>query len=139
MKKIVLLSVAGMMVLSGFAQKRMQNKSPEEIAAFVSKRMEKNLGINADQKQKVYDLTLNKIKQVREVKANKAEDKEKRKDELKKIRDEYNDGMKDILTPEQFKQWTENKEKAKERAKKKRQHKAETADQDDEVIQVLTE
>jgi hypothetical protein len=86
-------------------------KTPEERARLQSDKLEKDLGLNADQKKKVHDLIL-----TREQKMDQLRD---RKDttgvhaERKKIQDEFRDGMKKNLTPEQFKKWEDLKKERK--------------------------
>lgn len=83
------------------------HKTPEQRATDQANHLEKELGLSADQKTKVHDLAL-----AREQKMEKLRE---RKDttgvhaERKKIMDEFHDGMKKTLTPEQFKKWEDMK------------------------------
>lgn len=100
-------------------------KTPEERAANYANKMEKELGLNAEQKKKVHDLALaraNKMKELRE--KYKDQDKKVWKEERKKARDEFHNGMKSTLSPEQYAKWIEMQKKKAEKAKGKAKEKA---------------
>jgi protein CpxP len=129
MKRIIALAL----LLVGFtataaAQKpdaSKPKKTPEERAANYANKMEKELGLNAEQKKKVHDLALaraNKMKELRE--KYKDQDKKVWKEERKKARDEFHNGMKSTLSPEQYAKWIEMQKKKAEKAKGKAKEKA---------------
>lgn len=120
---VALLFFAGA-ILCGHAQ----NKSPFDTKKNVQKQtdqMARDLGLNADQKQKVHALNLKKAdrrSEIRaEVKANtpktaekpSAAVKEKAKNDRKAMRQEYRKGLKAVLTPAQFEKWKELKQEKK--------------------------
>jgi membrane-associated HD superfamily phosphohydrolase len=118
MKKIIFLTIAGVISITSFSQEK-NTRTPEERASTISARMEKNLGLSAEQKQKVYNLALDNIKKIESIREQDKNDKQKMRDEIKKERESYDAGIKSILTPAQYKKWTEEKEKAKEKEMQK--------------------
>lgn len=134
----VLLAVT--IASASFAQKGngKKQKSPEERAQFQSQRMEKHLGLTAEQKTKVYDLCLtrnNKIKVVHDA----ASTTDQKKSELKTIHQEFRTGLQQVLTPEQWqkredaiKKHQENKKNGKGKGKGN-QNNSSDDDDDDEL------
>lgn len=133
MKKIIVLFVAAAFsITAGFAQGNDQAdkqdckdkkdrpdtekapKTPEQRADACANRMEKDLGLSADQKTKVRNLALTRAKKMDELRTKykgKEGDKQLWKDERKKVRDEFHAGVKAVLSPEQFAKWEEQKKK----------------------------
>lgn len=87
-------------------------KTPEQRAAACANRLEKNLGLSVDQKKKVQSLALTRAKRMEELKglyAGKEESKQVWRDERKKAREDFKEGLKITLTPEQFAKWEADK------------------------------
>jgi protein CpxP len=85
--------------------------TPEEKATMTSNRMEKKLAITADQKKKIYDLALLRAQKADEVKAKHETDRALMHSEMKSIQTAFDSNLKDILTPEQYTKWKEEKGK----------------------------
>lgn len=89
------------------ARKTYVAPTPEERAAMQTKRMTDQLSLTTDQQKQVEELTL------RQANANK-----KLAETAKADREEYNNELKKILTPDQAKKWEENRSKTHARAQK---------------------
>ncbi|HET6989871.1 MAG TPA: hypothetical protein VFJ43_01050 [Bacteroidia bacterium] len=123
MKKLI-FSLLMLVTFTAFAQTQpdqskpeRENKTPEERATAIASHLEKNLGLTADQKTKVHDLALTKeqkIDQLRE--QNKGKDRCAWADQRKQTQDEFDAGMKKILTPDQYTKWNAEKEERKKEA-----------------------
>jgi hypothetical protein len=95
--------------------------TPEEKAQKVADRLEQKLTLSADQKTKIYALTLDKIKKTREIRAMKGKDPKVRKEEFKKLRADYDTKVKGTLSPEQQAKWEQLKAEAKAKREAARQ------------------
>jgi Spy/CpxP family protein refolding chaperone len=97
--------------------KQTQKKTPEQNADAYVNRLEKQLGLTAEQKVKVRELVITKSKKIEEfqAKAKAAGNKDQLKAERQKIKDDFELGMKDVLTPEQYAKWTQGHEKKQEK------------------------
>jgi hypothetical protein len=80
-------------------------RTPEQRAQAASNHLVKTLGINDDQKQKVYDLTLMRINKMSEIRTQYSNDKPKMRAEMKALQPVFDGKMKEILTPDQYTQW----------------------------------
>lgn len=106
MKKIFLVFILAGLTAGASAQtadtaQTKKIKTPEERATSVSKRMVKQLGINEDQKTKVYAAILKEVHTVKAAKEKQPADKAA----VKAAREAYEAGLKTIFTPEQFTKW----------------------------------
>jgi periplasmic protein CpxP/Spy len=100
-------------------------KTPEERATAYANKMQKDLGLNAEQKTKVHDLALARATKMKELREKyKDQDKKVWKEERKKVRDEFHNGMKSTLSPEQYLKWVEMQKKKAEQMKGKAKGKA---------------
>lgn len=100
--------------------KQHKAKTPEERATAFATRLEKSLALTATQKTKVHDLVLardQKMSQLRD--QNKDKDRCAWADQRKQAQTEFDSGMKQTLTPEQYTKWAEQKE---EQSKKRAAH-----------------
>lgn len=98
-----------------------QQKNPEERATAIASRLEKNLMLSADQKVKVHDLALAREKKMDELRTqNKGNDRCAWADERKKAQETFDSGMKQILTPEQFAKWNDQKAEHKKEMETRR-------------------
>lgn len=118
--KRFMLAFTLLIAAAGFAQTNTKGdshtpKTPEQRADAYAARMEKSLGLSAEQKTKVHDLALNRAKQMDELRTKyKGQDKSVWKDERKKVRDDFHAGMKSVLSPEQYTKWIEMQKKHQE-------------------------
>jgi Spy/CpxP family protein refolding chaperone len=122
MKTILFSLFMALMTLGAFAQNKQDKtpKTPEEYAKVRSEKLTKELGLNADQKAKVYDLLLNKRKKIQEIRAKYPNDKKAAHAEAKPVKEQFKADMKAVLTPEQYAKWEEmQKQKEAERKAKK--------------------
>jgi periplasmic protein CpxP/Spy len=108
--------IAGMVMVMGVAQAQHKAKlSPEEKAAKATARMEKELGLSADQKEAVHAAHLelaNSMQAARE-----AKDKEAGKT----ARKTYHESLKGILSPEQMARYKEIRKAAAEKRRAARE------------------
>lgn len=97
-------------------------KTAEQRATDFSNRMEKNLSLTADQKTKVHDLALTKEQKMDQLREQcKDKDPGACQPERKKIHQDFNSGMKTVLTVEQWERWEAIK-KAKRQQHRRQQH-----------------
>ncbi|HBF19081.1 MAG: hypothetical protein CMI36_06515 [Owenweeksia sp.] len=82
--------------------------NPEKMATKMTEKMVANLGLNDDQKAKVYESNL-KFAKVRKESRN----------EMKSAADQHEADMKGILTEDQYKMYAEHKDKMKDRMREK--------------------
>ena len=82
--------------------------NPEKMATKMTEKMAANLGLNDDQKAKVYESNL-KFAKVRKESRN----------EMKSAADQHEADMKGILTEDQYKMYAEHKDKMKDRMREK--------------------
>jgi hypothetical protein len=71
----------------------------------------KDLGLNDDQKKKVYDAALVRAQKMKEVMEKDGDDHTDRKAQMKPLMDAFDASMKTILNPEQYKKWKEDMDK----------------------------
>ena len=98
-------------------------KSAVERAEAFTKRMTKNLNLEATQIERFKILNLDRFKQIEEARASFGGDKKQISTKLKEINDAYFSNAKGVLTPEQFTKFQEMKEDMKEKAIARREAK----------------
>lgn len=118
MKKILMIAVIFSLSLAAYGQRggvQKEMSSPEERAERMTNRMEEQLGLSEDQKQKIYQINLQNA-QSRDV------EMENRRDEAKQRREnrqhqmqEQNKEIETILTPEQVEKWGEIRDSNRQR------------------------
>jgi Spy/CpxP family protein refolding chaperone len=113
-------------------QNQNQKPSPEERAKRVTQKLEKELGLTADQKQKVSDLTLTRIKEGEKLRELRKTDKNAAKGKFKALTQQYHADMKGILTAEQHAKWEAKKQEMIEKKKQKLQQGKNPMQSDDE-------
>lgn len=127
MKKSLLFVMMLLLVVgTSFGQKgkpaQKNNASPEMRAKRQTANLTKELLLSTDQQTKVYDLILARMNSLSQVKAKykgAVKEKEQRKTELKAVRDNYEQGMKATLSPEQFEKWSKARAEKIKKAKSK--------------------
>lgn len=106
------------------AKRPQSTKTPEERALGFTTHLEKQLTLTPEQKTKVNELVLTREKasdQLRE--KYKGQDPCSWSAERKQVRDNFENGMKTTLTPDQYKKWEDQKkQRMEERKNKKQQH-----------------
>jgi Spy/CpxP family protein refolding chaperone len=106
------------------AKRPQSTKTPEERATGFTTHLEKQLTLTPEQKTKVNELVLTREKandQLRE--KYKGQDPCASSAERKQVRENFDNGMKATLTPEQYKKWEEQKkQRMEERKNKKHQY-----------------
>lgn len=121
MKKIFAVAI----LLMGMTQIQAQSKTeiqPKKISLeqrtekYLVK-MQREIGIDDDQKKKIYDLRLEKLKKVKEIRETNKGDEEKIKSEVKPVAKEYREGLKSILNEGQLEKWKVFRKAEHERAK----------------------
>ncbi len=90
-------------------------QTPEQRATSMSERMTKGLGITDEQKTKVYNLALIKAQKSDELRASSTGDKALDRSKMKTINDAFDANLKDILTPDQYTKWQEQRSKQGQR------------------------
>jgi periplasmic protein CpxP/Spy len=113
----LLLLFAGFSVCAQDAQQQdKQKQTPEQRATMASDTMAARLGLSADQKSKVYELVLNREKQMDALREKyKGQDKKAWESEREAVRNEFITGLKKVLTAEQYEKWRKMKHRAAHR------------------------
>jgi periplasmic protein CpxP/Spy len=124
MKKFLLLgSLFFSIVTITFAQQgpnqEKQAKTPQEKAAHQTKKWTKDLGLNATQSGQIEPIFLQQDQQIESIRTKyaSATDKKAQHTEIKAVHDQTDASLKQVLTPEQYTQYTNIK------AQKKAEHK----------------
>jgi Spy/CpxP family protein refolding chaperone len=125
MKKIVLAVLALFVLIGNISAQENQlqgrkKKSPVERAEAFSKKMTKNLDLDATQQERVKVINLDRFKQLEEARSSFGGDRKQIASKVKEVNDAYFNNLKGILTPEQFSKFQEMKEEMKERAVKRK-------------------
>lgn len=90
------------------------HKTPEERAKHFTDRMEKDLSLTAEQKTKVQALALTREQKMDELREKyKGQDKNVWAAERKKVRTEFDEGLKKTISAEQYQKWEELKKERK--------------------------
>lgn len=103
MKKLFLtLAIAVIGFTSIYAQNTTQQKqTPEQKAEKSTAKLQKELSLTADQKQKVYALELDKFKQASDLKTQNTADKKSKKQQHKAIKEATDAKLAAVLTADQ--------------------------------------
>jgi protein CpxP len=80
-------------------------RTPEERATEVSNKLNTDLGLNADQKKKVYDAALLRAQKMEQARSQAGGDKVQVRTLMKPVNDEYDASLKGILTSDQYSKW----------------------------------
>jgi len=124
MKKIAIMILAlSLSVGSSWAQQELSGKpkkTVEERAESFTRRMTKNLNLEATQVERFKALNLDRFKQLEEVRASFGGDKKQIASKAKEVNDAFFSNAKGVLTPEQFAKFQEMKEEMKEKAMARR-------------------
>lgn len=121
MKKLIV----GTLLLFGLVNVNAQSETeikPKKITLeqrtekYIAK-MQREIGIDDDQKKKIYDLRLEKLKKVKEIREEHKGDQEKIKSEVKPIAKEYRESLKALLNEGQLEKWKVFRKTEHEKAK----------------------
>lgn len=118
MRKLIFIGLSILYTNVLFAQTTETAKAkltPEQRTEKYVAKMEKAVALDATQKSKVYDLRLEKVKKVGQIRNGDNSDHEAMKKQIKPIVKEYNEGLKGILNDVQMTKWKEHRKA--ERAK----------------------
>ncbi len=135
MKKIMLLFAAMaylLMVLAPVSvmaqgdaaeklQRLMENTTPQQRAELEDRWMKKELNLSADQAGKVHDINLQSAEKVQTV-YDSDEHKFRKFREIKKIGDEKDGELQQVLSGEQYSAYQAKKEEMREKMQEKKQH-----------------
>jgi len=121
MKKFMIFAFALLITAAGaFAQEEVATaktkKSPVERAERFTKRMTKELTLDASQQERVKAINLDRFKQIEEAKSVTTAGKKEIATKIKGINDAYFNNLKGVLTLEQFAKFQAMKEEMKEKA-----------------------
>jgi periplasmic protein CpxP/Spy len=98
-----------------------EQATPEQRAHTQALKMQKNLGLTAEQTTKVEAVLVSRIKEVQAVKTDATKSKEQKEAAIAKINEAKETELKGILTAEQFAKYKEMQAKRKERKGKAEQ------------------
>ncbi|WP_029902135.1 DUF4890 domain-containing protein [Prevotella sp. 10(H)] len=117
MKKLILFLTIALFTTGGvFAQQR-QRATPEERAKRQTETLVKELGLNDDQKTKVYDINLKYAKAFGE--RNGQVDREKMRAEFQKNQEARTAAIKEVLTKDQQKKFDEHQKKQQDNRRRR--------------------
>lgn len=91
-------------------------KSPEQRAELFSKKMTKNLGLDAAQQERIKAINLDRFKQIEEARTAGTGKKKEVASKIKAINETYLTTLKGVLSEEQFKKFEEMKKQLVENA-----------------------
>jgi hypothetical protein len=117
-----LISIAGLFAQSP-ASTMKGNKTPEQRAERFTKKMTKELVLDAAQQERIKILNLDRFKKLEDARSAAAVSKKEVAAKVKQVNEEYFSNVKGVLTPEQFAKFQEMKEEMKEKAFNKKQGK----------------
>ena len=119
MKKLIIAAVLCFgLTGSGFAQDmKMQRevKTPEERAKMMTDMMEKKLALTPEQKSKIYDLNLERVKKMEKMRLEEEKYRAKQLQERKELMQESDQKIQKILNAEQRKTYDEMRANMKDR------------------------
>lgn len=122
-QKCILLIVGVVFSIIGFAQEpgSREKLNPEEMIKKQTEQMVKSLGLNAEQEKKVSELNKKYGEKFAKSLKTEGEDREKRREQMLKIRNEKDVELKAILTADQFKKYKEFEQKRLDGRKQQRE------------------
>lgn len=112
-------------IISGYTQTResKQNRSPEMRATKMTEALEKKLNLTAAQKERIYDLNLERAKKMEKMHREHAAEKKEMMADRKEMMADDDKKMEKILNADQLKTYRELRSNTKEKAKKHHQRK----------------
>ncbi len=108
---------------ASFAQEstpQVERKTPEEIAKTRTEMLDKKLNLSAGQKEKVYEINLEEVKNRQAFKQEAREEARKRFKDRRETFKETDEKLNEVLNEQQKQKYKELKEKRKEQLKERR-------------------
>lgn len=127
MKKLIISALAVIFCIAGASAQDLKKaktpKSPDEKTERFTQKLTTELSLDAAQQERVKGISLDRFKQIEEIKVQAGLNAADRRQKMKNIEDGYATNMKGVLSEEQFTKFqtlrSEMKEKAFERRKGK--------------------
>lgn len=121
MKNIMILAVAMTLSVSVSAQRSVRTqRSPEEIAARKTERMQRELDLSGEQLATIRDINAQHASRIAAIRLDSAREKEIVRSEVRSIRLKHQEEIAKVLTPEQKTKWeTLKKERRAQAAQRK--------------------
>ena len=126
MKGLILsIALLAASLTSGYAQQKEagQKRSAEERAKQMTEALDKRLNLSADQETKVYNLNLERVKEMEKMRQERMEEKKVRIEKNKQTLADHDKKLEKILNADQFKLYQEQRNKAKQNMKNRHPHK----------------
>lgn len=122
---ILTLAILIGVITSGFSQNTegRQKRTVEERATLMTESMAKKMNLSADQKTKVYQLNLEKVKQMEKLRADNAKERKGRFEKQKEMRAENDKKLEKVLNADQLKLYQEMKANNRKKMDQNRPHK----------------
>jgi hypothetical protein len=115
---LVMLLILGLFAVNSYAQTDGKTqKTPEQKAEKIAKKMQEKLSLSDAQYKSVYELTLSTLNQRASLKSM---DKEARRTEMKKLMESKESQLKGILSSDQWTKWESLKTEFKNKHKDKK-------------------
>jgi len=106
---------------AGMGPKRCAGKTQKMDPERMLKRMETNLGLSAEQKEKIRPILQEEIKEMKAIRDNTTLTRTQKREKMREMRDTYHAKIGEQLTPEQRQKADAMREKAKERWEKRKE------------------
>lgn len=121
---ILMMAILIGVITSGYSQNTegKQKRTIEERAKLMTESMATKMNLSADQKAKVYQLNLDKIKQMEKLRAENATERKEKFEKQKELRDENDKKLEKILNADQLKVYKEMKANSKRKMDKNHPH-----------------
>ncbi len=114
------IALAILLAPMAMAQEGMRkHKDPKAMAEARTERMAETLGLSEEQLARVKEINL---RHAERMEALRAEQAEKRKDNMKRVRDEHHAELEKVLTPEQMQRLEEKRAERKAKGAERRTH-----------------
>lgn len=120
--KQIILAIAVLMSLNVFSQNNPQNnrKTAEERATRASRMMTANLQLSHEQQSQIMPILMERERNKDAARAQHAKSREVERNAIKKINNDADERLKQVLTPEQFQKLLELREEQKQKAKERK-------------------
>lgn len=137
MMKALIITMAILLggITSGYTQNKdaQQKRTAEERAKYMTEALDKKLSLTADQKAKVYDLYLDRAKEMEKMRLQSSAERKNRMEKQKEMIADNDKKLQKILNADQYKKYQEQKAASKEKMKKHHQRKMDGKTQKDKV------
>ncbi|WP_374166214.1 hypothetical protein [Arcticibacter sp. MXS-1] len=123
MKKTILTAALFMALsISTFSQEKpsRQKKSPEERAQLMTDHLSQKLSLNEKQKSEVYQINLDRAKEMEKIRASAAEDRKKMFEQQMQERKDADDKINKLLSDDQKKTFADLRQQQQEKVRKHR-------------------